>query len=683
MGGLVQIDHGYHVFLSYARSDDQSGAITHLTEAITRTFTQRTGTELRIFFDQREIQTAQIWKDRIRESMVASVTMVPVITSAYLQSAWCRREWDHFAAEERGQPGKRRNRMIFPVYLGDNPEMAEQSTRIQNWAKTIRNRQSISLSGSAPGEQQYSNQVSRLVDDIVAALRAIDDKTVDTISPDDIDHHDLVTGYVGDGDRFVRLLAEASNVTIVGLTNEGLATMLKAALADKRIQLDNPDAFWASLRIVFMDDNLFDFINDELDEVPERSEQLRRRSLAAGFGRRSVEGFLNHITSSRWQLYESRHFPPFSGALLVMPDNTRIVQLIMRRPQSKTAEQLYIEFEDPVDQYFAAAFEDVVHNSQEVKRVVLLGVPHNSGFQVTGARFRQRILVDDSGEEGWLPTVLVVTWWHRNGRAEPLLQLRTDSNSTRELNRLSHFAGYIYQESDPVADSRPQKQLTEFMLPEDLARMAATKRVEIETGTNPSGDLKFITNCPYLHADKEHLYFSIFALEMSGHFQFPRRAQMCHLTIDDLLAIRENQALRNAINLLGNPNLIRPRSPGLEIATLNLALHGHADLGLAISELASDQGDVKQTLMGLTALEAKTRRTQRSGGMEVELMGLSGLQYREFFTMLMPLYSEIGIPGAAQQIAMMQDDTVKREAMVRLSDLYHDEDVMESIPVEL
>ena len=142
------------------------------------------------------------------------------------------------------------------------------------------------------------------------------------------------------------------------------------------------------------------------------------------------------MPSSRWQLYESPWFPPFYGTLLEMPDDSRVVQLIMRRPQRRTPDHLFQEFEDTSDQYYKATFEDIVNNSNKVDRVVLIGRPEGDGFQCTGARFRQNILVDGSEEGGWLPVVLVVTWCNRIGRPEPLLQLRTESNATRELNRL-------------------------------------------------------------------------------------------------------------------------------------------------------------------------------------------------------------------------------------------------------
>jgi hypothetical protein len=64
-------------------------------------------------------------------------------------------------------------------------------------------------------------------------------------------------------------------------------------------------------------------------------------------------------------------------------------------------------------------------------------------------------------------------------------------------------------------------------------------------------------------------------------------------------------------------------------------------------------------------------------------MGLSGLQYREFFTMLLPLYDDIGVPGAAELLKAVREDESKRRAMERLSALYQDEDLMSSIPIEI
>jgi len=51
--------------------------------------------------------------------------------------------------------------------------------------------------------------------------------------------------------------------------------------------------------------------------------------------------------------------------------------------------------------------------------------------------------------------------------------------------------------------------------------------------------------------------------------------------------------------------------------------------------------------------------------------------------MLLPLYAEIGVPGAAEQVALIQQDEPMLHAVSRLSALYQEEDLMTSIPIEI
>ncbi len=95
-----------------------------------------------------------------------------------------------------------------------------------------------------------------------------------------------MSGYVEHGERFVALLAEANNVTVVGFTNERLTERLEEALQRKRAALARPDALWSSLRIVNVSTGLLDFLNDERWEYPDRKEAVRLRRLAAVYGRR-------------------------------------------------------------------------------------------------------------------------------------------------------------------------------------------------------------------------------------------------------------------------------------------------------------------------------------------------------------------------------------------------------------
>ena len=64
-------------------------------------------------------------------------------------------------------------------------------------------------------------------------------------------------------------------------------------------------------------------------------------------------------------------------------------------------------------------------------------------------------------------------------------------------------------------------------------------------------------------------------------------------------------------------------------------------------------------------------------------MGLSGLQYREFFSLLLPYYAAVGVPGAADHLRRIDDEEEMQQAVARLGELYHDEGVMESISLEL
>ena len=96
-------------------------------------------------------------------------------------------------------------------------------------------------------------------------------------APDpEVQHQEAETGYVDNGEHFTKLLAEAANATIVGFTNEKLASMLRTALDRKRAALQKPDACWDSLRVVFLSDKLLDLVNDERRESPSQEEALRR-----------------------------------------------------------------------------------------------------------------------------------------------------------------------------------------------------------------------------------------------------------------------------------------------------------------------------------------------------------------------------------------------------------------------
>ena len=282
-------------------------------------------------------------------------------------------------------------------------------------------------------------------------------------------------GYVDNGEHFITLLSQADKVTIVGLTNESLASMLRTALDRKREAIFRPDECWSSVRVVFLTEELLDWVNDERGFVDPGQARLQRQRLGV-FGRRTVRVFLKSLpTRSRWDMYDSPHLPPLIGTLFEMPDGRRIVQLLIRRQVGNAGDHLYLEFEDTRGQYFSTAFDEIVHSSVDDNKVAPVGAVNGQRFRVRETRYRWSVLIEGSGAKDWLAMVLVVTWRVRNGQAEPLLQLRTRLNATRELDRLTHLAGHIMHD-DPVVRGM------EFGFDDAIPLAAARKRVQMETG---------------------------------------------------------------------------------------------------------------------------------------------------------------------------------------------------------
>jgi hypothetical protein len=288
------------------------------------------------------------------------------------------------------------------------------------------------------------------------------------------------------------------------------------------------------------------------------------------------------------------------------------------------------------------------------------------------------VLVEGSGAKGWLAMVLVITWRMRDGYAEPLLQLRSQVNATRELDRLTHLAGHIMQDEPAVPG-------TEFGLDDEIPVVAAHSRVQMETGEVEPGELESLATGRYLHPDKEHLFFFVYGRQLPEDLQFWDQAEMSSPSVSELVAIRENQVLRKAMELCRVPSLRRQvRTAAFEIAALNLRLHDYAALAQKLTDAAAaTTADFGGMEAELAELEEDTRQSWAGYEGEAELAGLSGLQFREFFTILLPFYERVGVPGAAEHLMLVRDDEAKRKAIGRLAELYRDERIMQLIPVEL
>lgn len=503
----------------------------------------------------------------------------------------------------------------------------------------------------------------------------------------EVQEHSATTGYVDQGQRFVELLAESTNATIVGVTNENLASLLQMALERKRAAMQQPDACWELLRIVFLSNELLDFINDERREFPDPAEVLKQRRWAAVHGRRTVDSFLRRLPAERWATYESAYYPPLFGTLFEMASGQRVVQLLIRRAERSATDHLYVQFEDTQGHYFSSAFEESVHSSTDDNKVIPVGFPADDRFRVARTRYRRHVLKDGSKAPGWLPLVLILTWRKRDGRAESLLQLRTQLNAARELDRLSHLSGHIQQDDLRYGSKEEQMPpVTEFGLADRGPLSAALRRIEMETGQEGLAELQPHRTCRYLHPDKENLLFFVYSCEFPESFQPPPQAELYPVTVAEQVAVRENQTLRRALLLCESPpKRATVRTTAFEIAALNLIAHGHAELAERLTRAAPAQraAELHRVASEIRELEQQTRQTWPALEQDTVLQGLAGLQYREFFSLLLPFYSELGIPGAVDLLKVIDTDERKRSAVARLSAIYQDQSAMEPIQLEL
>ena len=492
------------------------------------------------------------------------------------------------------------------------------------------------------------------------------------------------TGFVGDNEHFVQMLAAASKATIVGITNERLLPMLTEALRRKRSG-GRTEAFWDSLRIVFLAEALLGAVNDEREQLDDPRRALRKRCQEAFWARRFIGVFLKRTHSSRWSLFESRYMPELTGSLLEFSDR-KVVHLLMRRPRRPTADHLYIDLEDRTD-HFSAVFEDIVHNSASDNMIVPVGVPTGETFHCGDIRLHSSVLKDGSGESGWLPMILIITYRRRDDQVEAVLQLRTVENSAREENRLSHIGTHLLEADRLRAAGTESAGLPRTLgRTDEIPRTAAERLVENVTGIDPDEALRPMATGRYLYPDKEHLFFFVYSIELPEGVQLPRRAEMHSFALSELLAVRGEQVLRSAADLCLIPQVSeRTWAAAAEILALNLTLHDHGDVGRELERLAGrPAGDRASVAAEISQLvPGRTTPSWASANREVPLLGLAGWQYREFFSVLVPLYATIGIHGAAELLGQIDADEMKRDARDRLARLYQDEHLMALMPLEL
>jgi hypothetical protein len=448
-----------------------------------------------------------------------------------------------------------------------------------------------------------------------------------------------------------------------------------------------PAAFWESLRIVFLREDLLGLVNDQIEALqPRSSDTFRARKVRAKAGKRAVVSFLiRQDHPERWSLHEYEYFLPFVGVLFGMADGANLVQIAMPRPRQSVSDALYFEFVDSADQYFGNGFRDVIADSREDNEVVLVGTPDDdSDFYVNGARFRRSALREDQNAQEWLPSVTVVTWTIRNGRKTPVLQVRTEENSTQYLHHLSHISGYINESDLVLADSEAHwSDGSSIVLPIGAARNAATRELIDQLNFSArEEELQLFGVCRFNNYDRENLFFYVFSLQLPAIHQYPESSQIRAWGLPELISLHEYQVLSKAAELLRVEDLSSAqRTDGARILACQLTLHGQLQLGQRIVRAA--QRSTSALPDGLSKLAAQHVVQVRLEGRQTTLSGLAEIHYREFFSTLLPLYAQVGVSGAARAVDGLQRIDGGRDALAQLMEAYGDDELLSSLPFDL
>jgi hypothetical protein len=251
------------------------------------------------------------------------------------------------------------------------------------------------------------------------------------------------------------------------------------------------------------------------------------------------------------------------------------------------------------------------------------------------------------------------------------------------MAKASHVSGYVNQRDivNQVADREvPGNPLK--LVGEMVTATAVRELSEIGLSSLPSPP-KLKGTVPFYYFDKENLFFFLFEQQVPAWTVFNEAVHMFPWSLDELVQVRHHQVILNALKLLTRPMSEVQKRRASRILALNLTAHGEPGLSTRFDQWASGGTPPTDLDSALEEARGRTVSLKYSAGREFYVDGLAGLQYRIFFSHLVPAYAEIGVPGAAQLLEELGLSTERSAAIRKLGNLYHDEHFMASVPIEV
>lgn len=489
----------------------------------------------------------------------------------------------------------------------------------------------------------------------------------------------VITRWGTNIEQFIYRLSEAERVTIIGITNQNLVQYLEKALTIKQ-QREYPNSFWEGIRIVFLSETILNTIDDELrTEYSDKDNANFIRTRKAGKAKRAISYFLIRAQHPRnWSLYEYDASLPFVGALYEMPGGQKIVEIATLRPYFGQSDLLYFEFLDQsasqVIGYYQNIFEEIIQQSTKHDEIVIVGNPlsQSNGFVWQHSKFRRSVLEPNPHNDDWIAVIMALLWRkNEKGNVEPLLQIRTPENATRELDTLSNIAGYINQLDCRDFDSIRSRDV---VLQKSAFENAVYRELQEELGIKHNWlEPKIVDEIRFYYPDKENLYFYVCQLEIDFPlFHVESSAYIRPWTFSQLLKIREYQVLSKVFAVLQDASEKTIPLLAVNMLVHNLLLHRHA-------ELAEKLSYVFQFNLGYQELqrEVQTVMEQCSEYYMFRndrhlIRGFAELQYREFFSTLTPAYSMLGVLEAQEYQKLITNDVNLTMARDKLKEFYGD-----------
>lgn len=123
----------FDVFISYARRDDVNGWVSQLRDAVCaeRRVFDPSPFPIFPFFDREAIHSGNDWRRRLRQGLRSSRVLLVCLSPNYLQSEFCRWEWEEFARLHVGRTGTAEP--VTGVIFAELGEDSQYATDIAAW----------------------------------------------------------------------------------------------------------------------------------------------------------------------------------------------------------------------------------------------------------------------------------------------------------------------------------------------------------------------------------------------------------------------------------------------------------------------------------------------------------------------------------------------------------------------